>query len=307
MTRLARFVVVAVVVLAGVGGAVSMASASGASASASGSHLTLSQIQGHKVEQTQGPPSERVIRPYKVRLWHHYANPLKEPSHLKSWQVVQYLRSGKTMRTDKVELRFLGPLSPPSKSFTMHEVSYNVGTKTVSRNGSTSTTRVAENVSQRSQTFHVASKYSNAEFDLPRADSKQHVLLYMTSNGREIPGAAWYFSHKSSAAVHPVSISNYGQLAKWVLIHIFGPAAVLTLLAGWAARKLREKAHWGPQWGYFPYILIGIFGSFGIVMFGWTGIASVWYSAPYVFVSLFGLLGFVQQMEGHDDGLEMLR
>lgn len=124
---------------------------------------------------------------------------------------------------------------------------------------------------QRSETIHLRGHYDRATY----------VTMFLHFPDGETH--QWLFKLKSIATAQPVNIDSRGELYKWALLWLIGPAVVLSWFTARKTRQFREAADAGPGYSAGALISLGIL-LFGLVfMAAYSAFATLVAALPVVF------------------------
>ncbi|MFD1634630.1 hypothetical protein ACOZ4L_02730 [Haloplanus ruber] len=261
---------------------------------ATSSEYALSDLQQGGTTHAGAPPSMRFMGSYGSATLRH------EPVGLGSedWE---YVDSGASLvKRNEVTLKTIR-LGDPAEDLTVHVVAWNRETKTVQTENGTTTEPVAANVTEREVQVSLGRGYDNASVPLPaNFGGRQQITMWI----EEYPDARWHFEHRSVATTRPISINSWGDFLNALFWRI-GVFALPAMVVGWGlAKRHRETAIVGPQWGAVKWI-----GAFAVPI---TLLASVWafqgavlaVRAPAAIGLLFGPLTYALTLEAGNDKLE---
>lgn len=223
-------------------------------------------------------PSARIVPEEQRVFWLEHQPPNKP------WETVSEEENGpkfdtsNTLRTNTLYLRTIRAQTD-TESATVKIVSWEPETRTVKEDNTTTTERVAANVTVQEQQVSLGPGWSVGEISMPKHDEEKHVTMWI--EGRE-DTARWTFTHKSVATTQEVDVQTWGDLL-WTIVKYVG----LTVLIGGAfvGKKVRnavESAAIGPQWGFGKWMVAITVVTAAIAYYLFTAIAEMIVVAPYL-------------------------
>mgnify|MGYP000444501962 CR=1 FL=1 len=293
--------VLAVLVLVGsILGAAAFGVAAGAQSTES-TDYELSELRQGGQQVAGGAPSYRWVESdVSMYVDRRHTNPLKSGGG-EDWQVEKLLRPGETVNTNTVRFHYQGPRGTSNRTYTVHVVYWQEGTREVERNGSTVERTVAVNQTHETHELTFGGAFDTTELDL-RGHYDEPVRVTMWVD--ESPDVArWTFQHKSLETAQTVTTQTAGDRLWWLVsnyvLWIVAFGLVGASISLWAIRR----AGAGPQMGVASWaFLIGI-GGFFAIMWNYEGIATLFARGPKILAATTVALLMIPWVEGQDDRL----
>lgn len=259
----------------------------------SGADYELSELQRGGTTHEGAPTSMRFLGSYGSATVRH------EPVGLgtEDWD---YVGRNTRVQTNEITLKTIR-LGDPDETLTVHVVAWNRATRTVETENGTTTEPVATNVTEQVVEVELGRGYDRATVPLPASfDETQRITMWI----EEYPDARWTFKHRSIATAAPIDISTWGGFLETFATKI-GIIALPAMLGGAiVARRHRERALVGPQWGVLKWgaafvLPIAVFAS--ALAFQGAVLAT---RVPQLLGTLFFPFTYVLVLEGTDPNLE---
>ena len=259
------------------------------------SGVGLNELQRGGTIHAGAPPSMRFMSTYGSATLRH--TPIGFGSA--EWD---YVSRGERINRDQVTLKTVR-LGNPDETLNVHVVGWNKGSREVRSSNTTTTQPIARNVTEQVVQVNLGRGYDNATVPLPASyDSSQQITMWV----EEYPDTRWRFSHRSVATSQPIQISTWGGFLSTLFWKIGIFALPAMLIGGSVAKRHRDRALVGPQWGLWKWaaafaVPLGLFAT----QFAVEG-AAIASRLPQAIGVLFGPAAYALVLEGNDHELDKI-
>ncbi|WP_256288790.1 hypothetical protein [Halobellus inordinatus] len=210
-----------------------------------------------------------------------------------SWR---YLRPKTAIKRNYVQLWSKRAYGAETQKYVVEVAHYTVGQQTVTdEDGSSTTQKVAQNVTSYSRTVNIDGGYDYAQIDL-RPHYDQRVRTVMCARQPNEPSCLanpgdtrWTFYHSSSKATMSIDTNSAGARLGWGIALILLPFFGTTVTTLYGGRKFVEKAKAGPQISAIWWFLTAVGGLLFLVV-AWDWLSATLIRAPWLVSAAAGVL-----------------